>query len=148
MTPAQTSLYWREWGLCKRALLRHGFARDELEAQRHRIHIEATGKDVSSKKLTNAQLDAILSAFRAYSRPDDLMEQLRIIDQPEQRLSAFRDRATKLAAELCDTRGPAAYLESLAQRICGRSWSRLEETEVAKLCGILAAQVKRQKQHA
>lgn len=148
MTASQTRLYWREWGACRKALLRHGYAADELEAQRHRIHIEALGADVSSKKLTNAQLDAVLSSFRAYSRPDDLNEQLRLIDQPEKRLAAFRDRATKLATEICDERGPGGYLEALAQRICGRSWSRLDETEVAKLCGILGAQSKRKKQHA
>jgi len=148
MSPLQTRLYWREWAACKKALRRHGYAGDELEPQRHRIHIEALGTDVSSKALTNAQFDAVLSVFRAYTRPADLAEQLRIIDQPEQRLAAYRDRATKLAAEICDVRGPAAYLESLAQRICGRSWERLAETEVAKICGVLVAQVKRQRPRA
>lgn len=146
MTSAQKSLYWREWAACREKLVGHGYKSDELEAQRHRIHIEACGSDVSSKDLTNAQFDAILGAFRAYTRPADLVEQLRIIDQPEKRLQAFRDRAVKLATEICDERGPTAYLETIARRVCGgRAWSQLKETEVAKICGILTQQTKRER---
>jgi hypothetical protein len=143
MTASQTALYWREWAACKRALEHHGYARDELEPQRHRLHIEALGADKSSKALTNAQLDAILAIFRAYSRPGDLHEQLRIIDQPGQRLQAHRHRALELVAALgIEEAGRIAYLDTMARRLCGRAWQAVHETDAAKICGVLAARAK------
>lgn len=144
MTPKQTSLYWREWGNVRRVLIAAGRIPAEADAQRHRIHIEQLGRDVSSKRLTNAQLDAVLAGFRAYSRPDDLMAQLRLIDQPEQRLEAYKRRAAELA-DRCgvEEEGRDAYLDSLARRICTRTWETVTETDAAKLCGILEQQAKR-----
>jgi hypothetical protein len=143
MTAAQKSLYWREWAACKKALTRHGYGSDELEAQRHRLHIEALGTDKSSKSLTNADLDAILAIFRAYSRPADLSEQLRIIDQPDKRLQAYRHRAMEmLIARGIEEQGRIAYLEQLSRRLCGRSWHDVRETEAAKICGVLAERIK------
>lgn len=144
MSPAQLPLYWREWGNVRRALVAAGRTPAEADAQRHRIHIEQLGRDVSSKRLTNAQLDSVLAGFRAYSRPDDLMAQLRLIDQPEQRLAAYRTRAEVLACKCgISEHGITGYLEQLARRICGRTWFALVETDVAKLCGILEQQAKR-----
>lgn len=144
MTKAQTALYWREWSAAREALEGHGYAPSETEGQRHRIHIEALGVDVSSKKLTNAQLDGVLAAFRAYSRPGDLGEQLRLIDQPEKRLQAYRDRAEKLCLVIgVAMGGREAYLDALARRIIGRGWDRLTETEVARICGVLGKQARR-----
>jgi hypothetical protein len=146
MSPRQKALYFREWGNCRRALLELGYSSAEADAQRHRIHIEQLGRDVSSKVLTNSQLDAILSGFRAYSRPDDLMGQLRQLDQPDQRVAGYRARAAALAAD-CGVvaHGRTAYLDQLARRICGRAWLALSETEIAKICGVLAVQAKRHK---
>lgn len=144
MTPKQTSLYWREWGNVRRVLVASGRTPAEADAQRHRIHIEQLGRDVSSKRLTNAQLDSVLAGFRAYSRPDDLMAQLRQLDQPEQRLGAYKTRAESLAAQCgVEEHGLTAYLDQLARRICTRTWSTVTETDVAKLCGILEQQAKR-----
>lgn len=144
MTPKQQSLYWREWGNVRRALVAAGRTPAEADAQRHRIHIEQLGRDVSSKRLTNAQLDAVLAGFRAYSRPDDLMAQLRLIDQPEERLAAYKRRAVELA-ERCgvEEHGVEAYLDTLARRICTRTWATVTETDAAKLCGILEQQAQR-----
>ena len=144
MTPKQQSLYWREWGNVRRVLIAAGRTPAEADAQRHRIHIEQLGRDVSSKRLTNAQLDAVLAGFRAYSRPDDLMAQLRQLDQPDQRLSAYKARATTLAAQCgVEEPGRTAYLDQLARRICSRTWATVTETDAAKLCGILEQQAKR-----
>lgn len=145
MSPLQKSLYWREWSACKKALSLLGYTTTlELEAQRHRLHIDALGRDASSKTLKNAELDRILAKFRSFSRPDDLTAQLKQLDQPEQRMEAYRARALALADEIgVEEHGHTAYLDSLARRVCGRSWERLHETEVAKICGILDAQALR-----
>ena len=82
MTTSQNSLYWREWGrltaLCKR---------DGLPIpDRHDLHIKAIGFDKSHKAFSNEDLDQVLAEFRAISRPDDLVGQLRQQDQPRVRL--------------------------------------------------------------
>ena len=77
MSPAQTSLYWREWAAVRRM---------DPDANRHALHIQALGRDVSSKAFTNAQFDQVLGVFRAISRPADLNAQLRQQQQPRTRL--------------------------------------------------------------
>jgi len=144
MTPSQKRMYWAEWRKCADSLLGHGYGDDELEAQRHRIHIEACGRDVSSQSIKNEQLDAILKHFRAYSSPGELSEQLRLIDQPEKRIAAFRKRAEKIAAEIgVEAPRRQAYLNALAGRICKRAWSDLSDVEIARICGVLVAQAGR-----
>lgn len=144
MTPKQQSLYWREWGNVRRVLVAAGRTPAEADAQRHRIHIEQLGRDASSKRLTNAQFDSVLAGFRAYSRSDDLMAQLRLIDQPEQRLASYKRRAAELADQCgVEEEGRDAYLDALARRICSRTWATVTETDAAKLCGILEQQAKR-----
>lgn len=144
MTSLQKSLYFREWGRTYQALLTLGFARPEAAQMRHTLHIRALGYDKSSKDLTNPEFDSILAVFRSYSQPDDLRAQLRIQDQPEHRLEAHRERAHKLASEAgVDEWGRESYIEAIAQRVIGRSFERCSETEVAKICGILALQARR-----
>ena len=76
MTPAQTKLYWREWAAVRKA---------DKDADRHALHRQALGREVSSKAFTNRQLDAVLGVFRSVSRPADVGAQLRQEDQERSR---------------------------------------------------------------
>lgn len=144
MTSAQTRLYWSAWAEVKARLPNYGFASDELDQKRHAIHIEAIGHDKSSKSLTNTDFDAVLAAFRAYSDPDNLHEQLRIIDQAEKRAKVGRERAEQLMAAIgVGEHVREAYLDTLARRVCKHAWCDLSDVEQARVCGVLGAKAAR-----
>ena len=82
MTSSQKSLYFREFGAARRACLEAGAP----DPDRHALHVRALGTDVSSRALTNRQLDAVLAVFRAISAGDNLNAQLRQQIQPRIRL--------------------------------------------------------------
>jgi hypothetical protein len=78
MTQKQKDLYFVEWTRAKKA--------GQLkESDRHALHIQALGEDKSSKDFSNADLDKVLGAFRAISRPTSLNSQIRQIEQPQTR---------------------------------------------------------------
>lgn len=98
MTEAQKKLYWREWNACAKVRRARGLG--VADANRHALHVEALGKDVSMLDLTQLQFDRVLAKFRSYSKPDDLGAQLRADDQDENRrtralaeIEALADRA-------------------------------------------------------
>lgn len=104
MTPAQTSLYWREWAAAKR------IARLE-ESDRHVLHQQALGEPKSSKAFTNADFDKVLAAFRALSQPASLNGQLRQQGQPRARLEQrIRSQVKCLSLFL---HAPERYTESI-----------------------------------
>jgi hypothetical protein len=82
MTPAQDSLYWREWGAAVRFCKANGLPAPD----RHALHVAALGADKSHKGFSNDDFDKVLAAFRAVSRPADVGAQLRQLDQPRVRL--------------------------------------------------------------
>jgi hypothetical protein len=119
MTPKQTQLYWREWSAAKKA----GALTDQ---DRYALMEEALGlDDVSSKNLTNEQLDKVLAAFRAISRPSSLNTQLRQIEQPRTRLlhriaqqlqllALFVDHPCNYAKTILQDRFNTTFLEELS----------------------------------
>lgn len=142
MSPAQTALYWREWGACSRALRARG--RPAGNDARHALQCKALGHPRSSKTLTNAEFDKVLAAFRAESRPDDLNAQLRQIDQPGHRIEDLRERC--LSAVLVFIKGDSLshrqalagrYLEALAMRVCRGHYWELDERGYQKITGIV-----------
>jgi len=94
MTPKQTQLYWREWGAVSRAAKAAG--RDLPD--RHSLHRQALGRDVSSKDFSNAQFDAVLGVFRALSQPGNLNGQWRQLDQPRRREEFSLDEVLRCLA--------------------------------------------------
>ena len=102
MTDAQTKLYWREWQACSKARKERGLA--STDANRHALHVEALGVDVSMKHLTQRQFDRVLAKFRSYSCPADLNAQMRAEDQEDKRLKAAIQEITELA-ERADIKG-------------------------------------------
>ena len=74
MTAKQDTLYWREWG----AVTRFCKANAQSAPDRHELHRRAlAGRDPSHRDFSNADFDAVLGEFRAWSRPGDVNAQLR-----------------------------------------------------------------------
>ena len=82
MTAKQDALYWREWGAVVRCCKATGLPVPD----RHALHGAAMGFGRSHLAFTNEDFDQVLGVFRSYSRPDDLVGQLRQLNQPRARL--------------------------------------------------------------
>lgn len=107
MTAAQTKYYWSAWGAACRHCKSHGFPAPDRDA----ITVAALGKRVSSKDLSNRQLDLILAAFAAISRPADMDRQLRQADQSRQRKEwRIGEHLAELGVYVADPAGYAARL--------------------------------------
>jgi len=78
MTPKQRSYYWSLWSQVRSTW---------PDADRHELHVQALGKDVSSSALTNAQLDLVIAEFQAIIDPSNLEAQLRQLNQVRKRLT-------------------------------------------------------------
>jgi hypothetical protein len=100
MSPAQSALYFREWGKVRAHYIAKGIDPKQAEHKRHELHKKALGTDKSSKGFTNADLDRVLAAFYAITRPADLTAQLRQIDQPELRMAEARKACMEILAEI------------------------------------------------
>lgn len=142
MSPAQINLYWRKWSACKRALAKLGRPTDD--AARHALHQQALGVAKSSKHLTNRDLDRVLAAFASFTAPSDLTQQLRADEQPEVRRRHNEQGCRDLVARLPQVAAaadPAAYaahyLDSVARSVTGRAFAELDDTQLARIYGIL-----------
>ena len=88
-TLAQRRLYWAEWRNAAKVLREtQGLDKDDLEAERLRLHQVATGAPCRSAEVldNNKHLDAVLGAFRAISSPGDMNAQLRQLNQQKTRI--------------------------------------------------------------
>lgn len=118
MTPAQRVLYFREWGLARKA---------RPDADRHALHVEALGMDKSSKRFTNRDLDRVLAVFRAISRPDDVDAQLR-------QQAMERTRALYTIGK-----HPAEYVQAICMDRFGTAdLEQLDDAQAAQLAMTLA----------
>lgn len=111
MSPAQTTLYWREWAFVRKV---------KPDADRHQLHVEALGKAKSSKDFTNHDFDLVLGVFRSISRPSSMTSQLRQIGQRRERmLYKIREHIRCLALYVPNAQ---AYADSiLKERFKGQS---------------------------
>lgn len=118
MTPKQNTLYWREWNAARKA----GQLSDQ---DRYAIHEEALGQHKSSKDLTNEDLDKVLAAFRAISRPSSLNAQMRQQTMPKTRLlhriahqlqllALFVNHPCNYAKSILQDRFDTSFLEDLS----------------------------------
>ncbi len=85
MNAAQTSLYFREWGAVRRHFIAVGLDSKQADNKRHELHIRALGVRKSSKDFRNADLDKVLSVFRAITQPADLSGQIHLQECEEER---------------------------------------------------------------
>jgi len=77
MSPEQNRRYWAEFNAAAKVLQSHGYSTAECEDWRAETTLKACGRAVSSRDLTNRDLDMMLAHFRAVTDPDDLDGQLR-----------------------------------------------------------------------
>lgn len=141
MTAKQEGLYWREWGLCRKALIALGFTSTEAAEKRHELHIRAHGADKSHAAFLDGEFTKILGVFRSYSRPGSLDEQLRVIDEPEARKRNLLTDARRRALENgIEPHGIDAYLDHIARQVTGKGLDRVNQIEAAKIRGIVNRQ--------
>lgn len=112
MTPKQTQLYWREWNAAKKAggltdADRYTIMEEALQSR------EGASAPISSKDLTNEDLDKVLAAFRAISRPASLNSQLRQQAMPKTRLLHRIAQQLQLLALFVEH--PCNYAKSILQ---------------------------------
>lgn len=99
MTPAQTALYFYQWGLARDWFLAQGLDSKQVDAKRHALHVKALGRDKSSKDFTNADLDKVIAAFKAVHDGGNLDAQLAQLDQPEKRREMLTSRLMAAGAK-------------------------------------------------
>jgi len=150
MSPAQTALYFREWGKVRAHYIAKGIDPKQAENKRHELHKKALGTDKSSKSFTNADLDRVLAAFYAITRPADLTAQLRQIDQPELRRQECWIRILDILIELRVGNKYAydeddllarrvAYVDGLVGKVIKgqQRWDQLDDKQARVLLGIM-----------
>jgi hypothetical protein len=149
MSPAQIRKYRLLWGKVRRHYRAAGLEPMAADAKRHQIHVRALGRDKSSLDFTNHDFDEVLKHFLAILEPDNLMAQLAILEQPEQRMGRARDLCVELVSTLPQIKAavnPANYadnyLDSLARRVRGKNFADLDEAGLQVIHGILAARIK------
>jgi hypothetical protein len=87
MSPAQNKLYISTWIRVKKVLTQlGGMDAKEADAERHAIHIEALGRDKSSKAFTNEEFDRVLDAFKRRLIVTDHSAAPRAMTEPKKRL--------------------------------------------------------------
>ena len=75
------------------------------------LQLRTIGRACSSKDFTQRDLDAMLAAFLAETKPDDLNAQLKQLDQPEARRAALERRLFAAGRTFItrDTADPVSY---------------------------------------
>jgi hypothetical protein len=151
MSPAQTALYFREWGLARTWYIVHGLDPKQADAKRHELHVAALGRAKSSKAFTNADLDKVLAKFRAVHDGGNLEAQLAAEDAPEEQRREVLHRcggALWDCYQLGDRRfGSEAtcqsYIAGTCRNVIGKEPADCNAAELAKVLGCLNAMLRR-----
>ncbi|MEM0967651.1 MAG: hypothetical protein AAGJ81_16000 [Verrucomicrobiota bacterium] len=106
MTANQIKMYRAEWAKARLEIekKRGSMTSAQADTCRRQIHADVGAPD-SSKDFNNKDLDAVLSAFFAWSRSDDLLSQLHLQDQPEIRARYLADDMLDRIEAILDTSG-------------------------------------------
>jgi len=120
------------------------------DSDRHAFHKKVLGVMKSSKALTNGDLDKIKAAILAIVEPDNLVNQLRALDQPELRRAEAQVKAMEICEELQIGNRYAydehdlhsrrlAYLDGLVVKIypAKKWWHQLDDKEANVVLGIM-----------
>ena len=141
MTSKQTRLYWREWGKASKALqARFNKPAGAVEEYRQKLHIKAIGYSVSSKKLTNTQLDKVLAIFSAQYQPDNIDAQIQRNTQADNRID-FRIKTLVNESDMTP-----AYLNGITQKMFEVDYADISYSQKKKLIPALVLHKKRQNQ--
>lgn len=125
--------------------LRPDLTSADASRERHDLHRRALGYPRSSTDLNNREFDAVLGAFRALSRPDDVSSQRRQINQP--RLRMLHKIEHELFARLSELLGGADRAAAYVVALMTDRWhtddvSSLNDTALRQLLMTLTARVK------
>ena len=156
MSPAQTALYFREWGLVRTWYIVHGLDQKQADAKRHELHVAALGRAKSSKAFTNADLDKVLAKFRAVHDGGNLEAQLAAEDAPEERRRDVLHRCDLAlwdCYQLGDRRFASPetcerYIAGTARKVIGKAIDDCTEADLAKVLGCLSAMLRRAREKA
>ncbi len=150
MTPAQTKLYFFEWGRARKHYLANGIDPKQADAKRHACHAKALGRDKSSKDFTNAELDKVIAAFRAVSDGGNLNAQLQQLDQPDNRRAAMVKQCHIAAGSFITGNDQdhqaemiRRYLDGISDKMFGVTFARLDHgqeghAQLGKVMGAMA----------
>ena len=159
MTPAQTSLYFFEWGQVRKHYLAKGIDSKQVDHKRHDLHRRALGRDKSSKDFSNAELDKVIAVFRAVYDGGNLDAQLAQLDQLEFRRTSLIKRCHAAAGSFIEgaddeakARNLRAYLDGTADRMFGVAFVHLDrdqegDAQLRKVMGALerTARIRKEK---
>ena len=109
------------------------------------LQLRTIGRACSSKDFTQRDLDAMLAAFLAETKPDDLNAQLKQLDQPEARRAALERRLfaagrTFITRDTADQTewGIIAYARGIVEKLRQPyAWPILDEALLGKVTGIM-----------
>ena len=137
------SLYWPAWNAAAKALKeRAGYTKDELEDFRKETHREVTGRDCSSKDLTNRQLDGCLMRFEAIARPFDGKRQADLADMACARLR-WKIGEIRRSIGVGDS-----YVDTISITMHRCSIIQCDEAQLLNVLRALKIQLKRQRDKA
>lgn len=149
MSPAQTNLYFFEWGQVRKHFLAKGIDSKQADHKRHELHKRALGRDKSSKAFSNPELDKVIAVFRAVSDGGNLEAQLAQLDQPENRRVRMIERCWSAVRTFIEGRDREhqdelcrRYLDGTADRMLGVPFALLDRgqegnAQLAKVMGAL-----------
>lgn len=103
---------------------------------RHACHVGAFGRDISSKDLTNAQVDRVVALFELLADPDNLSAQMRWA-------APDRDARRRLEWSVQHSGFPEAYvLHICSSKFSSRNWRALTDTQLRQLIVTLKSRAK------
>ena len=131
------ALYWPAWNAAAKALRGAHATKEDAEEVRRETHRQVTGRDCSSKDLTNRELDQVLARFRAISNPLDGRYQARQADQP---ICRVRWRIGQLQRELHLS---DEYIDTIAKRVTHRPLAHCDEILARKVLAAITYHFRR-----
>lgn len=151
MSPSQTALYFREWGLARAWFIAHGIDAKQVDAKRHELHVAALGKAKSSKAFSNADLDKVLGKFRAVHDGGNLDAQLAAEESPEERRRGLIEACDAVVFDyyqlgdnrFADMAHGRRYINGTARNVIHKELEDCDASELAKVLGCLRARLRR-----
>lgn len=143
MNSAQLAKYHitkKQWADARKA---RGAAADQ--AALDTLQLRTIGRACSSKDFTQRDLDAMLAAFLAETKPDDLNAQLKQLDQPEARRAALERRLFAAGRTFIQRDRPEqtewaiiAYVRGIVENLRQPyAWPIVDEALLGKVTGIM-----------
>lgn len=116
--------YFGQWRHLRRMLREAGVLAADVDHERHRVHVEALGRDCSHRDVDAGELRLVLAAFR-------------------RRIAMLLWVRRLAGAAGVSADGVSAYLDAIAQRVAGQRFAQLSPGDTAKVYAAVRAQARR-----